>query len=236
MDNKVEKIIKSANEFYEALKKDPNSRDRSWEHCYKSFHDARYEENPDYDYLSLLLAFYLASWGMYRASSFLIQKDYKVHTPVVEEILKEKYNCLFGIDCDKLNQSDIKTTLSDIDTIMRDYYRSVRKKVRETEAKYKVSDILITKILLGTLGCVPAYDQCFVAGLRELGISSNVNYGEESLSKLVEFYESDKKRFEKTRKKFKAYDLEYPQMKLLDMGIWQIGASKQDEKRKKQQQ
>lgn len=85
MADTVDLIIKSATTFYNQLKADRNGRYRSWEHCYKCFHDARNNSDPDYDYMSLQLAFYLASWGMYRGSSFLLQKDYKVHIPVVEE-------------------------------------------------------------------------------------------------------------------------------------------------------
>ena len=82
----VDLIIKSSTEFYNDLKVDENGRYRSWEHCYSHFIKARGSQEIDYDYLSLQLAFYLASWGMYRGSSFLLQKDYKVHIPVVEEL------------------------------------------------------------------------------------------------------------------------------------------------------
>lgn len=77
----VDLIIKSSTEFYNDLKVDENGRYRSWEHCYSHFIKARGSQEIDYDYLSLQLAFYLASWGMYRGSSFLLQKDYKVHIP-----------------------------------------------------------------------------------------------------------------------------------------------------------
>lgn len=63
----VDLVIKSATIFYNELRA---------EHCYKCFHDARNNSTPDLDYLSLQLAFYLASWGMYREASFLLQKDY----------------------------------------------------------------------------------------------------------------------------------------------------------------
>ena len=86
----VDLIIKSSTEFYNDLKVDENGRYRSWEHCYSHFIKARGSQEIDYDYLSLQLAFYLASWGMYRGSSFLLQKDYKVHIPVVKELLNEK--------------------------------------------------------------------------------------------------------------------------------------------------
>lgn len=77
-------IIRSAAEFYNQLKADENGRFRSWEHCYSHFMRARNQSEVDHDYLSLQLAFYLASWGMYRGSSFLLQKDYRVHIPIVK--------------------------------------------------------------------------------------------------------------------------------------------------------
>ena len=70
--NTVDLIIKSVNIFHDELKADKNGRYRSWEHCYKTFNDARNSTSPDLDYLSLHLGFYLASWGMYRGSSFLL--------------------------------------------------------------------------------------------------------------------------------------------------------------------
>lgn len=112
----VDLLIKSSTEFYNDLKADENGRYRSWEHCYSHFIKARESKEVDYDYLSLQLAFYLASWGMYRGSSFLLQKDYKVHIPVV----------------------------------------------KEQELKNQLSFTLITR----TLGCVPAYDRYFIAGIK----------------------------------------------------------------------
>ena len=79
MADTVDLIIKSATTFYNQLKADQNGRYRSWEHCYKCFHDARNDSNADYDYLSLQLAFYLASWGMYRGSSFLLESNKNIH-------------------------------------------------------------------------------------------------------------------------------------------------------------
>ena len=94
----IDMIIKSSTEFYNDLKADEHDRYRSWEHCYSHFMAARKENDVNLDYLSLQLAFYLASWGMYRGSSFLLQKDYRVHIPVVREILSKKYDSLAGIE------------------------------------------------------------------------------------------------------------------------------------------
>ena len=73
----IDELISAAQTFYDDARANENGRSRSWEHCYRVFRDARTDPSPDYDHLSLHLAFYLASWGMYRGSSFLLQKDYK---------------------------------------------------------------------------------------------------------------------------------------------------------------
>lgn len=100
---RIELVIDAAQRFYTDLKDDSHARYRSWKHCYSSFYQARQKKKVDEDYLSLQLSFYLASWGMYRDSSFLLQKDYKIHIPVVQEILESKYDSLLGINCCDLN-------------------------------------------------------------------------------------------------------------------------------------
>lgn len=98
---------------------------------------------------------------MYRGSSFLLQKDYKVHIPVVKELLKAKYKPLVGIACEDLKDTRNQKLLKDINVYLVEYYDVIRKSVKEQEVKKQLSDILITKILMGTLGCVPAYDRIF---------------------------------------------------------------------------
>ena len=95
----IDELISAAQAFYDDARANENGRSHSWEHCYRVFRDARTDPSPDYDYLSLHLAFYLASWGMYRGSCFIFHKDYKVHTPIVEKVLKPEYDCLFGLAC-----------------------------------------------------------------------------------------------------------------------------------------
>lgn len=223
MGNVIDLVVKAANTFYETMSNDENGRFHSWEHCYKCFHDARTGSFHDDDYLSLQLAFYLASWGMYRGSSFLLQKDYKVHIPVVKELLKSDYDCLSGIDCEEFKRNkDAQNALNELNKFLNKHYESVRNTVKGTAASNKVSDTLITKVLMGTLGCVPAYDRYFIEGIKIMKVSTR-NYNLASLIKLVEFYEENHVRLEEIRKNFKVYGLPYPQMKLLDMAFWQIG-------------
>ena len=215
-------FFKAIESYVAQINSDPNDRLRSWEHCYKSFHDARGCKTADQDYLSLMLAFYLA---MYRGSSFLLQKDYKIHRPVVEEILKPQYDSLFGIECIKLRETEQQKQLQSLCSNMSEYYDGIRKTVKSNDVKNKLSDTLITKVLMGTLGCVPAYDRFFVEGVKSQGVTIG-NYSIKSLLNLVDFYESNTEHLEKCRKNLFAYDLQYPQMKLIDMGFWQIGFDK----------
>ena len=106
-----EQIRKTIECYYSQIKEYTEdgsaTRYKSWEWCHKEFLKARdllskgsvTEEHKDnmIDTLALHLAFYLASWGMYRASSFLIKRDYKAHKKAVSAILKlpaNSANCL----------------------------------------------------------------------------------------------------------------------------------------------
>lgn len=218
----IDELINAAQTFYEDTRANENGRSRSWEHCYRVFRDARTDPSPDYDYLSLHLAFYLASWGMYRASSFIFHMDYKVHTPIVEEILKPEYDCLFGLACADVREPEVKLMLDTVYGYIANYFRPIRKGIRGREVASAVSEVLITKILMGTLGCVPEYDTYFGVGVRYLGLEKNT-YQEESLLELADFYEAHNDRLEEARRGMQCEDLIYPQMKLLDMGFWQVG-------------
>lgn len=167
--------------FYNKMQDDPHHRFKSWEHCYRYFQS----DNLDVDKACLHLGFYLASWGMYRGSSFLLQKDYLIHRPAVEEILKEEYkplnNASFDYFFDDNNNGSEK--LFDLIHKVKMCYEGVGDTPRKAA---NVTDTLVTKILLGTLGCIPAYDRYFIKGLR----NHNLPYSELkefNFKKMVEF-------------------------------------------------
>ena len=218
----IDELISAAQTFYDDARANENGRSRSWEHCYRVFRDARTDPSPDYDYLSLHLAFYLASWGMYRGSSFLLQKDYKVLSPIVEKVLKSEYDCLFGLACTDVRNDDVREQLMELSDDIADDFRPIRNEVTGREVASPVSPVLITKILMGTLGCVPAYDRFFEEGAKYLGLEKK-SYNKDSLRELADIYEEHNDRLEEARRGMRTEDLVYPQMKLLDMGLWQIG-------------
>ena len=218
----IDKILEATTSFYDELRADEHGRFKSWEYCYKTFADARKNNNPNLDLLSLNLAFYLASWGMYRGSSFLLQKDYRIHIPAIAFILKKEYDVLFGIKCSDLKKEENLSLLKNLYGKLTAYYKEIRSEVAETEVFKDISETLITKILMGTLGCVPAYDRYFKSGLSLEGVGIQ-KYGNNSLIKVCEFYEKYNEELEVVRLNMNVAGLEYPQLKILDMGFWKIG-------------
>lgn len=217
----VNQIIAGFNKYAEVLTKDPHARYLSWEHCYKSFLYFKGKEIDEYaiDYLALHLGFYLASWGMYRGSSFLLQKDYKVHGEAVAEIYRLEYEPLWAIECQAYHQKENQILLKILYQNLSKIYIKQRNNI---DGRQDVSNTLITKILMGTIGCVPAYDRYFRNGIKKFKVAS-LDFSIDSIMELVLFYENNREVLENCSKEIASKDLVYPQMKILDMCFWQAG-------------
>ncbi len=207
-------IIKCFFDAYGINVRDTNGRYFSWKYCFKAFEDI----NANEDFLALHLGFYLASWGMYRGSSILLQKDYTIHKKAVEIVNRYHAN-LYRVAAPPSKE---------ISAIYGELYGKL-------ESVYTIdgrtpSDTLITKIMLGTLGCFPAFDRFFKAGARRVRFGANVclphsvtqsNIGE-TAEILSEYYRENKDCFEKCAAH--TGDLaNCPPMKFLDLGIWCVG-------------
>lgn len=146
---KLAEAIQAGYECYDSMKDDPHHRYLSWEYCHEAFRlNRRPQIDATIDYLCLHLAWYLASWGMLR-NSFLMQKDYKIHADVVRLIYQPEWDDLWDLSPEKLSQ---------------EYYADRIMKLSESITEAYVAsgagiptETLLTKILLGTVGCVPAY-------------------------------------------------------------------------------
>jgi len=205
--------------FHKQLQSDKNHRYKSWEHCFKYFSQGKLDE----DIACLQLSFYLASWGMYRGSSFLLWKDYLVHREVVKHILSLKH--LRSIDFSKPCEAEIDEIFK-LSFWIRNWYQRNISHVNGTAKKIHVTDTLVTKILLGTLGCIPAYDRYFVEGLRATGLRHS-RLSKKNFLSVVEFYKRNKDDFDSVHQSIKRKSgIYYPTMKLIDMYFWQIGFDK----------
>jgi hypothetical protein len=195
--------------FYQEIEKSPHHRYKSWEHCYQYF----CSKDPDPNLASLHLAFYLASWGMYRGSSFLLDWDYAIHRPVVDRLLSSG-KALQGIGVLKI-EKEINTIFDLITWISKQYEEAP-------------TTTLVTKILLGTLACVPAYDQYFIRGLRLSGLSYS-GLKRSNFVKLLSFVKKPENlaQFETAQRQIeKVGGVGYPIMKLVDMYFWELGKPK----------
>lgn len=180
------------------------SRYKSWNHCFDAFGKLK-----DTNLLSLHLGFYLASWGMYRGSSKLLQKDYLVHKGAVK-IIKDS-NHLRCSDNRQVTEKDIDNILAVI-LELRNNYHSI--------LGVQPTDTLISKIILGTLGCLPAFDRYFLDGVRTKNLQFK-SLSKKSLQNLFSFVELMQDDLAKLR--IPALKRHYPDMKLVDMYFWQIG-------------
>lgn len=215
-----DELIAASQKYVDAIRQDDHARYLSWEHCYSYFQTHR--KNPteeEMDFMCLHLAWYLASWGMLRGGAFLLWKDYKVHLPIIQLLISAENEELNACDAEVLCQpTAVKKIMELSEQIVKIYWEATQK---SGEGR-KASDTLVTKILLGTLGCTPAYDRYFKSGLA-LSRVANQSYGEQSLLQLANYYVDHREKLERFRRKISEERVEYTPMKVIDMCFWQAG-------------
>jgi hypothetical protein len=202
--------------FYGKLAADPHHRYRSWEHCYRFFRSRTLEAlTVDKDTAALQLAFYLASWGMYRGSAFLLQRAYTVHLGVVETLAAPHLSDLWK------KETGSEPADERLVTVILELFQAVK-------AAYKpfglASDILATKVILGTVGCLPAVDRFFIDGFRKSQRKYSSPLNRAFIERIIQFCIEcgPELRIEQARIEA-AGGMHYPLMKLADMYFWQIG-------------
>lgn len=203
-------------------------RGKSWEHCYVFFKNHKKFNNNEklLDLASLHLGFFLASWGMLRGSSFLLQKDYKFYIPIVKTLTDPKYDRLWNINF--LN----KPKEQDIDLLFQlkdDLEEKVKKNnILDEDNKKHQLDLIVTKIIMATMGCIPAYDRYFKNGLKKK-IKTSDNFNKNSFKNLLGLVNIDnelKKICNNESCLIQGTNIKYPPMKLLDLHFWLLGFKK----------
>ena len=177
-----ENISLYLNGFHKNLGRQPEERYSSFDYCYNYFQEF-YEKqkiielaNSDNLQISCLqIGFYLASWGMYRGSSFLLQKSLK-HLERLIKLISKLSSTYWEIDVDSYTDANI--------SFLIDLSNSMRNSLGDTDDYPR--DTLITKIMLGVFGNVPAYDDNFTKGF---GIRV---FGKKTLYDIKDFYLSNK--------------------------------------------
>jgi len=194
----------------------PDHRYSSFDYCYNYFFKIDSQQvNSDIEKACAFLGFYLASWGMFRGSSFLLQKSYKYFIPVVNYISEIEPSIWDYKPSDYLEERKRKKVIK--------IYEDIKEKVIEDDNQAKT---LVTKIMLGTIGIVPAYDEYFCKTFKKVDpkVSKFSVFNEDSLIVLGNFYQKNQKEIDQLSKKIKTKRfeddseyLQYPQAKIIDM-------------------
>ena len=245
----VDKIISQ----YDEIKDDalPNDNFCSWDNCRNSFRNAAVKRYGAHDFqkedfcdiccskcgtrnfaccdncLALNLGFYLASWGMYR-NSFLNKYDHTIHIEAVKILMDKKYVPLFDPYISKKRNTYI-TLVSDVFVRLWDYYELYANQISKIKGVNKhVSDTLITKIILGVYGCMPAYDRYFRLGIGYYGGHQSVNKRniKKVLEELIDVATAlDAQISPILNKAISTWNKSnlYTPMRIVDMIFWKIG-------------
>ncbi|WP_143008457.1 hypothetical protein [Pseudobutyrivibrio sp. YE44] len=200
----------------------------AWIDCYSVFGDyvGKNLNSDEIDRLALKLFTYLANWSMYSRGTFLMDYNYRTHYDAVRILVDFEYADLYG----RRYFSSVGNGRG-LSSDYEEYISAVMELKRELEvayAKYKrnndtVSEILISKVMLGALGCVPAYDTCLNYALTKLQIAPKTFSGN-SLKAVLKYCEDDGKQIESCRSTLiNETGIEYPDMKIIDMALWMYG-------------
>lgn len=165
--------------------REPSARYTSFDYCFNYFQEHRERNNlpaliqGDGLQLSCLhLGFYLASWGMLRGSSELLQRSVRVFVPVIKVIANSPAE-IWETDANVYGDGSCSVVFETAQQI--------------SAALPNASDTLITKIMLGTFGCVPAFDTYFKTGFRAW------TFGPKALRRIAEFYNTNSEIIDRNR-------------------------------------
>jgi len=193
--------------------RDPEGRYASFDYCFNYFQSFRRRNaiagiasGENVETSCLQLGFYLASWGMLRGSSFLLQKSSKFYQRLIEDIATFD-PAIWDIDVDRYQD----------DATIRLLLKCKEMIATSLGPTNRASETLITKIMLGIFGNVPAFDTFFCTGF---GVNA---FGQKSLAKISAFYQDNKSEIDGQRiptfefLSGKETEILYSKAKIIDM-------------------
>lgn len=209
----IEEVVFS---FISYVDEDIQHRYTSWESCFRIF-----GKSEDIENLALHLGFYLASWGMYRGSSGLLQKNYEIHIGAVEIINSFKFlRCEHDREVDLELASQIYALVKDLEK----YYSGISFKRRGQSYNISPTATLISKIIMGTLGGLPALDRYFLEGIKLDGKKVSNSLSLSNITSILSILKEKQKEIDLIQAVIlEKREMYYPRMKILDMYYWQLG-------------
>ncbi len=202
----------------------PKARYASFDYCYSYFRSLRSDEGAgtiaDEDHLKdscFQLGMYLASWGMYRGSGPLL--------PVSVRALEGAVRFIAGAPA-ALWDLDV-TGYGQHGDLLLSQARDLRAALPGgNDGAPRTTDTLVTKVLLGVFGCVPALDANFLDSFGPFSLN------EEFLAEVVGFYRDRSDVIDSFQIEVRSFDQwqptrwTYSRAKLIDMVFFQEGANR----------
>ena len=194
----------------------------SFDYCYSYFYNfykndiiEEIASDENLEKSCLHISNYLASWGMFRGSSYLLQKSIKFFEPLVRNIAKKENKIFWEIDLSNYEKN--------ICNLIR-CKNLIKDNLYDKEFKIKPTNTLITKVMLGVFSNFPALDTNFCKIFKIRSVN------EKNILKLYNIYDINKNEFSRPSK-IKVYDFDnisnlnlvYNNVKLLDMYGFQKG-------------
>jgi len=199
---------------------DPTHRYSSYDYCYNYFYKTQNIIIQDSEKSCAIIGFYLASWGMMRGSSFLLQKSYKYYKPLVKYISKLENRC-WDID---VNNYNIEYSM------IIQIYNEIKDIIIENNQR---DIVLVTKIMMGVLGITPAYDSFFCNTFKQIEPNKSrfTTFNESSLEVIYNFYCRNKNEIDTLSRSNKTIDYItekerycYKKAKIIDMYGVEMGS------------
>ncbi|MFW5982925.1 MAG: hypothetical protein ACOCQ4_00340, partial [bacterium] len=150
--------------------------------------------------------------------------NYEIYGKIIPILLDKKYLALWDLkkNIRRHDLIEIFCGLYDrIQNVLSEAKRSIKKHPDLENNKFSydnVSEILITKILLGTIGCIPAYDNYFKKGLKKKGYVQSFK-PEPAFDRMLDFYKNNWDEINSLTK----YGTP---MKIIDMYFFLVGLEK----------
>lgn len=203
----------------------PTAREASFDYCFNHFQKFREEqrmselaEGDNLERSCLHLAFYLASWGMFRGSSFLLNKSLRHFVPVVQLIASTPAET-WDIDICRASNEEIDKLIK----LERDIAENLSADGRDSTVT------LTTKVMLGVFGNVPAIDTFVFAGLKKARGYNADALDRASAAAFAQYYRDYQSEFDAltiyTLDFFEQQETarQYPAAKKVDMALFMLG-------------
>ena len=200
----------------------------SFDYCYGYF----YKHHKDAKYFALKqnieksclhLGFYLASWGMYRGSTKLLQTSFKVYEPLIKGVIAKQ-----GREAWEIDVCNYEENMRRLAKLHNSISKVLNKILNEDP-----SETLISKIMLGIFGCVPAFDTNVQKGLKRAGESYHKSF-EQNISAIERIYMANKAKIDRASNRYRVLNFEtgrqstkyYTKTKIIDMVLFELGKIK----------